>query len=436
MVIIIALLIFIASMTFCLITKVSIIFAMLIGWFCFTVAAHYHGFLYKQINKMAFRGIKESLIVLEIMFLIGLITAIWRTAGTITFFVYYGISIITPHLFIIVSFFLCCILSYILGTSFGVAGTLGVIIMVLARSGNVNEAIIAGAVISGVYFGDRASPVSSSAILVSTITNTNLYNNVKIMFKTSWIPMLIVTIAYIFLSIINPLSSVNYSALKAMETDFNITIWSIIPALFMFILPLFKVNIVWVFISSIISGFFVTIFVQNMGIIDAINCCIVGYEASNAALGEVLNGGGAISMFTVCCVVMISSAYSGIFKGTDILSTLQDKILVLSKKIGRFNSMLLVSTIIVGIFCNQTIASMMSRDLMLKPYLGEGASETELAIDIENSSIVVCGLVPWAISCTVPLNMLGVGYSALLFAFLLYGIPFSYIFTKKFVFNL
>lgn len=430
-----ALLIFIASMAFCLITKISILVAMAIGLGAFMVAGHYYGFLYKDLSKMSFDGVKESFIVLEIMFLIGFITAIWRTSGTITFFVYYGVSIITPKLFIIISFLLCCLLSYILGTSFGVAGTLGVIIMALARSGNVNEAVIAGTVISGVYFGDRASPVSSSAILVAAITKTNIYDNVKMMFKTSWFPMIIISITYTILSIFNPLSSVDSSILKAMENDFNISLWTIIPALFMLILPLFRISIVWVFITSIISGFFVTTLVQNMSIVDTINCCIIGYEAPTDSLGAILNGGGVISMITVCGVVMISSAYSGIFKETDMLNSLQDKISIISRKIGRFTTMLFVSTLIIGVFCNQTIASMMSRDLMAKPYEDEGASNTELAIDIENSSIVVCGLVPWAISCSVPLHMLGVGNIALPFAFLLYGIPICYIFTKRFVFK-
>lgn len=435
MALIFAFLIFVASMTFCLVTKISILIAMSVGWITFTVAGHYNGFLYKELNKMAINGIKESFIVLEIMFLIGLITAVWRSAGTITFFVYYGISIITPTLFIITSFLLCCLLSYILGTSFGVAGTLGVIIMVLARSGNVNEAVIAGAVISGVYFGDRASPVSSSAILVANITKTNIYDNVKMMFRTSWIPMIIMITIYTLLSILNPLESINNTVVKALQSDFNISIWVVIPALFMFILPLLKVDIVWVFITSIISGFFITIFVQNMSIMDTIICCITGYEASSIELSRILNGGGIISMLTVCGVVMISSAYSGIFKGTDMLSSLQDKISKISNKIGRFETMLVASTLVTCVFCNQTIASMMSRDLMVKTYEEKKASNTELAMDIENSSIVICGLIPWAISCSVPLSMLGVGYSALPYAFLLYGIPLGYIFTKKFVFK-
>ncbi|MHC1721711.1 MAG: Na+/H+ antiporter NhaC family protein [Aminipila sp.] len=426
---------FISTMIFCLATGYSILIAMLVGLISFTIAGHLNGFFYTDLKEMALNGIKESFIVLEIMFLIGFLTAVWRSSGTITFFVYYGISIITPALFILISFLLCCILSYILGTSFGVAGTLGVILMVLARSGNVNEAIITGAIISGIYFGDRGSPVSSSAILVASITKTNLYENVKLMFKTAGVPLVLVTVIYAVLSVLNPLKTIDTNILKALQTDFNLSFWVIIPAVFMLILPLFKIDIVWVFIASILSGFLVTITLQDMSVLDTLKCCIIGYQAQNDKLAFILNGGGAVSMLSVCGVVLLSSAYSGIFKGTNMLDVLQDRLSLLISKIGRFGSMLVCSTLVTCVFCNQTIASMMSRDLLDKPYELSGGNHSELAIDIENSSIVLCGLIPWAISCSVPLQMLGSGYNALPFAFLLYIIPFYYLFTKKLFFN-
>lgn len=426
---------FITTMIICLATGHSIIIAMLVGLIAFTVAGHYNGYFYRDLKQMALNGIKESFLVLEIMFLIGFLTAVWRSSGTITFFVYYGISIITPALFIFISFLLCCFLSYILGTSFGVAGTLGVILMVLARSGNVNEAVIAGAIISGIYFGDRVSPVSSSAILVASITKTNLYDNVKLMFKTSAVPLIVITMIYAALSVLNPLKAVDTSILKALQTEFNLSFWVIIPAIFMLILPLFKINIVWVFITSIVSGFVITLTVQDMSFLDMLHCCFLGYESDDKKLALILNGGGVISMISVCGVVLLSSAYSGIFKGTNMLDIIQDRLSMLINKIGRFPSMLISSTLITCVFCNQTIASMMSRDLLDKPYEISGGNNLELAIDIENSSIVLCGLIPWAISCSVPLQMLEVNYAALPFAFLLYFIPIFYLFTKKIFFR-
>jgi len=103
---------------------------------------------------------------MAILLLIGVLTGSWRSSGTIVTFVYYGIRLIWPHLFLIVIFLLTCLMSYALGTSFGVAGTAGVIFMTLARSGNVDPTIAAGVVLSGIYFGDRTSPASSTAFTI------------------------------------------------------------------------------------------------------------------------------------------------------------------------------------------------------------------------------------------------------------------------------
>ncbi len=423
--------IFILSMIFCLATGLSVLFSMLMGLFVFVGVGRFNGFSMASLLKMAATGGKESLIVIRFMLFIGALTAIWRSSGTIAFFVYYGIQLITPSMFILIAFLLCCLLSYILGTSYGVTGTLGVILMALARSGDVNELITAGAILSGVYFGDRTSPAASSAILVASLTSTDLYSNVKLMLKTAVIPMVFVTIAYGALSIANPLSAIDATIMSDFYNNFKINIFCIIPALFMLFLPLLKVPILWVFVASIASGIGLTIFMQGFQIQATLSILLSGYTSQSMSLGKILNGGGITSMLTVCFIVLLSSCYSGIFKETSMLSSLQDKLAFLAKKIGRFGATTVSSTLIICIFCNQTIASILCRDLLGKLYEDAGATNTELAIDIENSSIVISGIVPWAISCSVPLHMLGVGFGAIPYALLLFAIPISYMITKR-----
>ena len=122
--------------------------------------------------------------VIDIYLLIGAITALWRSAGTIGFFIYHGLQIITPQMFLLVAFLLTSFISYALGTSFGVVGTVGVILMALARSGGVDAAVTAGTIIAGAYFGDRCSPASSSAALVAAATGTALERNLRRMHRT------------------------------------------------------------------------------------------------------------------------------------------------------------------------------------------------------------------------------------------------------------
>ena len=402
--------VFVISMISCLVLGQSILIALVIGLFAFVAVGCTKGCSPGKVFLMAGRGVRDSLVVLEIMFMIGFITAIWRASGTITYFVYYGVKFVTPPLFVLLAFLMSCLLSYILGTSFSVSGTLGVILMALARSGGVDPLITAGAVMSGIYFGDRCSPASSSAILVANVTKTDLMDNVKYMHKTGLIAVLLSTGLYAFLSFRNPLQQVDAAIMDSMLKEFSLSVLTLLPAVFILVLPMLKLDIRWAFLGSILSGFVLMVTLQDMDLLDALKCCIVGFVPQDADLVNIIGGGGAVSMLEVCGIIMLSCSYSGVFKGTD---------------------MLILGFMTSVVFCSQTIAIMLCSDLMTKPYLQTGGNRTELAIDIENATVLISVMIPWNIACTVPLEMMGVGMKTLAYSYLIFLLPLLYIFTKR-----
>ncbi|MBR0599960.1 Na+/H+ antiporter NhaC family protein [Sinanaerobacter chloroacetimidivorans] len=428
---IIAFIIFIIAMFLCIVTNATMVLALLIGYVCFICVALRRGNKLSALFRLSLNGLKDSLIVVFVLFIIGVLTASWRASGTILFFVYYGIKIITPNLFLIVTFLLTCLLSYAIGTSFGVAGTLGVICMALARSGGVNEIITAGVIMSGIYFGDRCSPASSSMILTAAVTNTDSNINMRQLLRTGWLPAIICAVIYTFLSFQNPLQHVATEIFTSIERDFSISFWISVPALFMLILPLFKVDVKIAMGLSILSAGIVSIFLQNMPPLAFFQSCIMGYYENGGSLGSMLNGGGLVSMLEINCILLISCTYSTIFEGTGMIQDLQNKLEHYMVKAGRFSVTALSGILFCAIFCNQTIATTMSAAILNQPYKNQGGTSQELAIDIGNSTIVIAGLIPWAIASSVPLKFMGVGSEALLYAFLLYTIPICYLFTKK-----
>ena len=136
-------------------------------------------------------------------------------------------------------------------------------------------------------------------------------------------------------------------------------------------------------------------------------------------------------MLEIVAILVTSCAYSGIFNRTDMLKKLLDIIEKGCERTGRYVTTLLVSVITCVIFCNQTIATLMCNDLLTKPYLNTGGTRQELAIDMENTVIIVVGLIPWCIACSVPLTFFGVGISTLPWAFYMYLVPTCYLFTKR-----
>ena len=241
-------------------------------------------------------GIKDSLIVVGILLIIGMLTASWRAGGTILFFVYYGMKLITPRMFIVLTFALCSLLSYAIGTSFGVAGTMGVIFMAIARSGGANEILTAGAVMSGIYFGDCCSPAASSMALTASLCRTDAYAHSRRLLKANLLPMALCFVIYGTLSALHPSGQVNTGLMAAIKNEYDVSWWVSIPAVIMLALPVMKVKTRLAMALSIAAAGFTAVLLQHMSLWGFLKCLVMGYSRESAGLGSILDGGGIVSM--------------------------------------------------------------------------------------------------------------------------------------------
>ncbi len=428
----IAFLIFVAAMVLSLLwgAEYAMLLALLVGLVCFYTVARLRGFLAVDLLRMMWKSIGRSMIVVRIFVLIGLLTALWRSGGVIAFFVCQGVRVIPPSLFLVAGFGLTCLLGYALGTSFGVTGTVGVILMTLARSGGVPPELMAGAVLSGAYFGDRTGPASSCANLVATVTGTDLYGNLRAMLKTSLAPLAMCTLLYGVLSPRYPLAAGEGSLLSAMDRQFTLSWLCVIPAVLMLVLPLCRVPVRRSMALSILAAAGLSVTVQGMSLGETLSACVFGYTPTDAALADILSGGGLLSMAKVSGIILLSGTYSGIFEGTRMLEDLQQKLAEPAKRLSCFGLMLPVSAAVTAVFCNQTIGIMMVQQLLGPVYEQQGERREALALDLANSLVVLVGLCPWCIACAVPLEMLGVGPAALPWAAFLYLLPVCHLVSK------
>lgn len=319
----------------------------------------------------AWRQGRKMCSVIDIYLLIGAITALWRSAGTIGFFIYHGLQIITPQMFLLVAFLLTSFISYALGTSFGVVGTVGVILMALARSGGVDAAVTAGTIIAGAYFGDRCSPASSSAAL---------------------------------------------------------------PAAAIIVLPLCRVSIRRSMAVSVLAALAVTLWGQGGQLWDVLRDTVLGYRPAGGALQQVLAGGGVVSMLTATLMAISAGMYAGLLDSVGVLDGVRHHAAALDRRAGRFPACAAVCALAGMIFCNQSAGPVVADQLLEETYRARGQGGEELALDIENSGIVMAPLIPWNISVSIPLVMLGADTSAIPYEVLLYAIPLCYLLTKRRVF--
>ena len=425
---------FFAAIVTCVITGRSMAWALIVAFLALSCMGLKRGYKAPALFEMSKKNVPKAMIVVRVLCYIGLLTGLWRSAGTISYFIYYGIRVISPSLFLLIAFLLSLVLSFAFGTSFGAASTAGVVLMALARAGGVNEAVTAGAIMSGIYFGDRGSPVSSCASLVAALTETDLYGNVKRMLKTAALPITLCFGIYFLLARANPITVIDENLLALLKENFGMSIWMLLPAAIMLVLPLFKFPIRRAMAISVVAAFVLTVTMQDLHIAETVKIAIFGYHPENSALAQVMSGGGFVSMFPTMVMNVFAAACTGLLEGMGLLEGLRGRLTVMREKIGLLPTLTASGTLIIMCVCNQTISIMMAHQLLGSIYEKEGKEHEEFAMDIANSIVTIAGLVPWSIACSVPLSMLGVGISALPYACYLYFVPICYLFTKKFFF--
>ncbi|WP_346878272.1 MULTISPECIES: Na+/H+ antiporter NhaC family protein [unclassified Clostridium] len=369
-------------------------------------------------------GGKESLGVLKIFILIGAIVSLWMISGTVPSIVYYGINLIHPSFFAVSAFILSAFISMLLGTSFGTIGTVGISLIVMARAGGGNTLIIAGAILSGAYLGDRASPMSSSANLVASITNTNLYDNIKRMTKTSLMPLILSLGLYLILSLFMPVNYSNSDILSQLTETFNINIIALLPALIIIVLSFFKIEVkISMFISMTVAAIISFIF-QHATCSEIIKTAIFGFQLPiDNPLYSIIKGGGIISMIKLAFIVFLSSALTGIFQGANMLDFIEEYLNKIKRPDTLFLTTIITSIISSMVGCTQVLAVMLTKMTMNDTYIRLGYDKERLALDLENSAIVIAPLIPWNVAVLVPLTTLGVDARAILFSFYLILLP-------------
>ena len=357
--------------------------------------------------------------LLFVFLLIGILTALWRTAGTIPVIISYAVKMIRPRIFYLMCFLLCSGLSFLTGTSVGSAATIGVICMSLCKALDMNPVLTGGSILSGVYFGDRCSPVSTSAMLVCQLTSTVIYDNIKSMMKTAAVPFALTCVVYLALGLRAENTGAVVDAAALFEREFNMNILAVLPAVLVLVFALFRIQVAYTMEASIICALAVALVIQPYDIKHIAVFALTGFTADDAEVGVLMNGGGLISITKMFFAVMLASSYKDIFIRTGLLDGFQSKIKILAQKTTIFFSVFCVSLVSCAVACNQSFATILTDQLCSSMY----DSNSERAVDLEDSVIVVAAMIPWSIACSAVISASGAPELSSITAFYIYLIP-------------
>lgn len=411
---------FCCTLLLCIVFNYSILYALATGLLIFLIYGRKKGFGWSNLLRMAIDGALTVKNILVSFVLIGILTALWRAAGTIPVIVCYATEMITPSIFLLMTFLLNCGVSILTGTSFGTSATMGVICATIAIPMNIDIRLVGGATLAGAFFGDRCSPVSTSALLVAELTRTNVFDNIKNMVRSMIVPFVISCVIYYILGL-SLQSHVEIIDLHILMGEaFNLHWLALIPATVILLLAIKRVNVKIAMTASILSALPFCIFLQNMNLGEILKVALMGFKSGDPVLSPMIDGGGLLSMLKTMGVVCLSSSYSTIFRETGILSGIKKGIETLAQKTTSFCAILCAAIITAGIGCNQTLAIILATQLC--GCLHKNASQ--LALDLEDSVVVIAPLIPWSLACVVPLTSVNAPFSSIFFAFYLYLLPF------------
>ncbi|WP_088893482.1 Na+/H+ antiporter NhaC family protein [Leptolyngbya ohadii] len=389
------------------------------------------GFALRNLMGMAIAGSRKSFSVIGILLIIGAVTAVWMAAGTVPAIVYYGIQLINPNLFVLCAFLLTSFVSFLIGTSFGAASTIGTALMIMARGSSVDPHLVAGAVIAGAYWGDRCSPMSSSANLVAAVTKSDLYQNIQNMLATGWLPTALACVIYAVISFFYPVQNTSSSLSAELAKLFDLNLITFLPAIVILVLALLKLPVKQAMLWSIAAGVVLAFTLQHYTLLQILQFSFTGFHLEQeSSIRSILAGGGIVSMMRVCAIVIVSTAISGVLTGTNALGLVQKFLQSFRSRSGLFVGTTLVSIGASAFGCTQAIAILLTAELV-KPqyeahYKTPEIAADRLAIDLENTAVVIAPLIPWNIAGLVPATVLMSDSGFIPFAVYLYLIPLCY----------
>lgn len=231
-------------LSFTLYFKLDIQLALFISWFMVIALGIRLGHSYKDLQNAITKGISNGLEAILILIAVGALVGTWIAGGVVPTLIYYGLEFIHPNIFLLATLVICAIMSVATGTSWGTVGTAGIAMIAIGEGLGIPLPIVAGAVLSGAYFGDKLSPLSDSTVLASSLSKVDVLAHVRAMMVLSIPAFVITAIMFTVTGFMYGGRNIDQGKVEflknALHDTFTINIWMVIPAVVVVLLLVFK----------------------------------------------------------------------------------------------------------------------------------------------------------------------------------------------------
>lgn len=360
------------------------------------------GYKWSVIEQSMIDGITKAMQSIIILAIIGMLIGVWMVSGVVPTMIYYGLSILTPKIFLPAAVLACSVVSLATGTSWGTAGTMGVALIGIAYGLQIPAPIAAGAVISGAYFGDKMSPLSDTTNLAPAMAGTDVFSHVKMMIPSTAIAYIISLVLFSVIGSRFGDSGASLESIKMIQggilSQFVINPILLIPPVIVIVSIALKVPAIPGIVLGILSAAVLAPIFQHASLGAILSCAHSGYVSQTGvdAIDDLLTKGGLDSMMYSISMTMIAMMFGGIVETTGQLEAIVNRIMVLCKS----TFSLIFATQLTCIFSNitmpeQYISIVIPGRMYAPTYQKKGIHPKTLSSVLESAGTVSSALVPW-----------------------------------------
>ncbi|MBQ5786447.1 MAG: Na+/H+ antiporter NhaC [Alistipes sp.] len=382
---------------------------------CTAMSILIYGRKWVDLEESIIRNMRSATPALIILLLIGAIAGTWMASGIIPSLIYYGLKILHPSIFLPASCIICAIISLLTGSSWTTIATIGVALMGIGRALGFDDGWIAGAIISGAYFGDKISVMSDTTVLASSTTEVPLFTHIKYMLITT-IPSLVISILVFTIAGLSAstTSSADMMAIEeGLQSTFNISPWLlIVPILTGILIAKRLPAIVTLFASAFMAAIAMVIAqpelilqianVENNSALSSLKAIIIAsttnnsIETGNELLNNLVTTRGMGGMMGTIWLIICAMCFGGVMYGSGMLSAITQIFL----RVARRTVSVVSSTVGSGLFFNlvtgdQYISIILTGNLFRKLYDERDLEHRLLSRSIEDSATITSVLIPW-----------------------------------------
>ncbi|MCB0410413.1 MAG: Na+/H+ antiporter NhaC, partial [Flavobacteriales bacterium] len=390
--------------------------ALLISGGVAAIIALFNGYKWNDILEGITQSISSALPAIIILLLIGSLAGTWLLSGVVPAMIYYGLDILNPTIFLFATCLISSIVSLATGSSWSTVATVGIALLGIGKALGINEPIIAGAIISGAYFGDKMSPLSDTTNLAPAMAGTDLITHIKYMTYTT-VPSILITLL-IFLIIGfsyntgDQVSQVDVLQ-NAIASKFNISPWLFIVPILVIVLIVKKVPASPALLAgSILGGVFAVVFQPQLiteiggetknflvssyqAIIDAMTTD-VAFVTENELINELLSSGGMSGMLNTIWLIVCAMIFGGVMDKTGMLKRLTQSIIKLAKTDGSLIATTASSCVVFNVTASdQYLAIVVPGKMFAEEFKERGLHPKVLSRTLEDSGTVTSALIPW-----------------------------------------